>query len=142
MTVCRTLGAVAGLVPVMSYAAGDVATTTVIATSCAAAAWQIWLLRTGVKVTGSAVVVQGLINDHSFPASRVRSFTVATLREPGDVLTRSVHLVMNMDDGSEVLIRWVAWQDMISPWIVDAERPLPARTQRVVDRLNTALAPG
>lgn len=142
MTLCRTVGAVAGLVPVIGYAARGVSATTVVVTSCAAAVWQVWLLRTGVKVTGSAVVLQGLVKDVSFPVSGVHSFTVAMVRQPGDLLSRSFHLAITMDDGSEVRSHWVAWQDMISPWIVNAERPLPARSQRVIDQLNAALATG
>jgi hypothetical protein len=140
MTACRTIGAVLGFAPVLGYLAGDVATATVLVTSCVAVAWQIWLFRPGVRITGSAVVLQGLVRDRSLPMSGVDSFTVATQRQPGDLLDRSVHLVIETDDGRAVLSRWVAWQDMISPWIANGERPLPARTQHVVDGLNTELA--
>lgn len=140
MTACRVGGAVLGLVPVMGYVTGDVATTTVVVTSCMAVAWQLWLFRPGVKVSGSTVLLQGLMRDRSVPVRGVDSFTVAVQRQPGDLLDRSVHLVINMDDGSADISRWVAWQDMVSPWIV-GERPLPTRSQqRVIDRLNTELA--
>lgn len=124
----------------MGYVTGDVATTTVVVTSCMAVAWQLWLFRPGVKVSGSTVLLQGLMRDRSVPVRGVDSFTVAVQRQPGDLLDRSVHLVINMDDGSADISRWVAWQDMVSPWIV-GERPLPTRSQqRVIDRLNTELA--
>lgn len=140
MTACRVVGAVLGLVPVMGYVAGDVATTTVVVTSCMAVAWQLWLFRPGVKVSGSTVVLQGLLSDRSVPVSDVDSFTVAVQRQPDDLLDRSVHLVINMDDGSADISRWVSWQDVVSPWIV-GERPLPTRSQqRAIHRLNTGLA--
>jgi hypothetical protein len=137
---CRVVGAALGLVPVMGYVAGDVATTTVMVTLCMAVAWQLWLFRPGVKVSGSTVRLRGLVSDRSIPVCEVDSFTVAGQRHPGDLLDRSAHLVINMDDGSAAISRWVAWQDMVSPWIV-GERPLPTRSQqRVIDRLNTGLA--
>ena len=140
MAVCRVGGAAVGLAPVMGYVAGAVATTTVVVTSCLAIAWQLWLFRPGVRVSGSTVLLQGLVRDRSVPVCEVDSFTVAVQRQPGDLLDHSVHLVINMDDGSAVVSEWVAWQDLISPWIV-GERPLPTRSQqRVIDRLNTGLA--
>jgi hypothetical protein len=93
-----------------------------------------------VKVSGSTVRLQGLVSDRSIPVCEVDSFTVAGQRHPGDLLDHSVHLVLNMEDGSAAISRWVAWQDMVSPWTV-GERPLPTRSQqRVIDRLNTGLA--
>jgi hypothetical protein len=140
MVVSRVGGAVVGLAPVMGYLAETLATTTIGVTSCLAVAWQLWLFRPGVKISGSTVLLQGLVKDRSFPAGEVDSFKIAVQREPGDLLDRSVHLVIDMKDGSAVLSRWVAWQDMVSPWIVGA-RPLPTRSQqRVIDRLNTGLA--
>jgi hypothetical protein len=72
----------------------------------------------------------------SNPRCRDRS---AALREPGDILDRSVHLVVMRSDGGAVVSRWMAWHDLVSPWI-GGQRPLPTRSQRrVIDRLNLVL---
>lgn len=142
MVVCRVVGAVLGLAPVMGYMAGDVATATVVVTSCMAVAWQLWLFRPGVKVNGSTVLLQGLVSDRSLPICDVDSFTVAGQRQPGDLLDRSVHLVINMDDGSVAVTRWVVLaghglavdrRRASSPHTITAARDRPAEQRTRCD---------
>ena len=102
--------------------------------------WQVVLLRTGIRVQGSVLTVRGLLSDTKIPLQSIMSFGVVRRRIALDQLDRSVNLVIRLTDGSEIVCRWVAWQDLLTPLFVSGERPLPTTSQRrVLDRLNDTL---
>jgi hypothetical protein len=130
----RIVGAVATAFLVLSSLPGSVA----VAIGVVGVSWQLWLCRVGVVVTATEVRVRGPIGSWSTPLSGVQSFSVVRRREPLDVFVRSVQLIVHLSDGSERVVRWVAWQDYVTPFLVSTERPVTRSQRTIVDRLNEA----
>ena len=140
MMVSRWLGAVAVIIPISAYSQGNLSSELLFTLLLVAVLWQVVLLRTGIRVQGSVLTVRGLLSDTKIPLQSIMSFGVVRRRTALDQFDRSVNLVIRLTDGSEIVCRWVAWQDLLTPLFVSGERPLPTTSQRrVLDRLNDTL---
>lgn len=102
--------------------------------------WQLWLFRVGITVDGLVVRLRGVVRTREIPVEAVRSFGLAPNRRLLDHFEREACLVIHLHDGVEVMWRWVGWRDVISAFLVEAERPLRPSQKRALDRLNGALA--
>lgn len=111
----------------------------VLAVAAVLVSWQVWLFRVAVIVEGPVVLLRGPFHARSIPVDGVRSFGLARNRRPLDHFEREVCLVLHLVDGSELMWRWVGWRDVISGFLVGAERPLRTSQRRVLDKLNGAL---
>lgn len=139
MLMCRWAGIVVPAASAFSYSVGKLAAGSVAVALILTALWQLWLFRPGITVDGSVVRLRGLISTEVISVEDVRSFGIAHHRRPMDYLEREVCVVIHLHDGADVLWSWVGWRDLISAWLVKAERPLRLSQRRVLDRLNGAL---
>ena len=106
----------------------------------AAVLWQLWLFRPSVEVGSDDVLIRDVWSTTAIPLGYVVGFEPAVIRLPLDVTARTVALVVRRSDGPPTVVRWVAWMDMISPLLTGATRPPTASQQKVVARLEDALA--
>lgn len=99
----------------------------------------IVLSRWVVLISGQGVAIRSFAHTRSFAPDAVERFEIQERRAPLDQLEREQRLVLILASNEAVDIPWVAWGDMISPWLGDAKRPLRTGQARLLNQLNGAI---
>ncbi|HTO01333.1 MAG TPA: hypothetical protein VL068_11720 [Microthrixaceae bacterium] len=119
--VLRLAGPVGVFACALSYLMGTAGLAWLLTAVAIGIAWQVWLLRPGIVVTSEAVTLRGLWADTTLTLESIQRFRVARERTALDQLARSVKLVVELRDGTEITCRWIGWQDLVSTWLVTGE---------------------
>lgn len=136
---CRLSGVVVTLLVMVGFLRGRVGWFWVAPGVGVGVIWQLLLLRPGVLITDSVVSMRGILATRDLPISQVRRFTVRRRALPLDQFANELNLAAELDDGSEVATRWIAWQDLLSPWMA-GQRSFPTpRQRRVIEKLGADL---
>jgi hypothetical protein len=141
MWACRCGGLVVAATSAGWYLVGALELLPLAMVLALALAWQAALLRPGVVIGTEDVELRGLLSTRRIARAVVASVAVEAVRRPLDAMAREVDLVVTTTDGRRAVTRWVAWQDLVSPFVTSGTtRPATRSQERVLTRLRDALA--
>lgn len=136
---CRLSGFMPPIAVLLSVSTGSASMAVAVPLLLASGAWQLWLFKPAVVVSDREVRLRGLLKHRTFRRDEVVGFEVQETRRSLDQKAREVDLVVLLSGGRSEAFRWVAWQDLVSPFIA-APRPLPTTSQRrVLSKLEGAI---